>query len=86
MADSETTPPAWKRIPCHICGIEFRVDCPDRFERLEDVPCGCDGGCFYCDWTGINLRPVGGHKYASPLPKANAVTRFYANLCGGEVV
>lgn len=83
---SQTTN-GWRRLPCRTCGVEHRDDCPDRFERVETIPCVCVGGCYYCDWTGAAMRRAGGHKHAIPLPRrSNAVTRFYASLSGGEVI
>lgn len=87
MSGEPGTTKGWRRLPCQTCGLEHRDDCPDRFERVESIPCGCDSGCYCCEWTGLAMRTVGGHKLAIPLlRRSNAATRFYAGLSGGEVV
>jgi hypothetical protein len=59
---------------CEVCGHKWlgteHDECPNRYERVVSEPCECKTGCDRCNWTGTNLRTVGGHKWVIPIRSA----------------
>ncbi len=61
------TDPNGEKIPCDLCGMEHRDDCPNRYDRIESEFC-CDEGCERCDYIGTYLfTNQKGHRRVSKL-------------------